>query len=99
MGARTYWDKKGIVEESTMLSIFKLKEFGLLRGCCGSTLTWTSRLSGHKSSISIWVDTQNLIVRVNYTITDRSDGNKTDYDYDFALLSCKRHFNVTMKRR
>ena len=87
MGARSYWDKKDLVDESTMLSIFKLKEFGLLKGCCGSTLTWTSRLSGHKSSISIWVDTGHLIARVNYTVTDRSDGAKTDYDYGIELTT------------
>ncbi len=86
MGGRCYWDKKGLVDETTKLSIFKLKEFGLLEGCCGTTLTWTRRLSGHKSSIQIWVDTEALIVRVDYTITDRDD-NKANYDYGIQLTT------------
>jgi hypothetical protein len=53
---RYYWSKKDTVEDSTKLSISKLKEFGLLGGCCSSTLTWTRSLSGHKSSIGIVVD-------------------------------------------
>jgi len=86
MGGRWYFDKKGTVEESTKLSIFKLKEFGLLEGLCSSTLTWTWRLSGHKNSIGICVDTEDLTARVHYTTTVR-DGNKTDYDYHIQLES------------
>ena len=79
-----YWDKKTTVEEATQLSIFKLKEFGLLRGYVAETLTWTRRLSGHKSSIGICVDIEELYAKVNYTITDRSTGEKTDYDYKIS---------------
>lgn len=50
---RYYWSKKNTVEDSTKLSIAKLKEFGLLGGCCGSTLTWTRKLSGYINSIGI----------------------------------------------
>ena len=32
---RYYWSKKDTVEDGTKLSIFKLKEFGLLEGCGG----------------------------------------------------------------
>jgi len=84
---RYYFNKKNTVEEATQLSIFKLKEFGLLRGYCASTLTWTWRLSGHKSSIGIVVDTENLYAKVNYTITDRNTGEKTDYDYKISLMT------------
>ena len=86
MGGRWYFDKKGTVEESTKLSIFKLKEFGLLEGLCSSTLTWTWRLSGHKNSIGICVDTEDMTARVNYTVTDR-DGNKTGHNHDIQLTS------------
>ena len=46
-----YFDSKSAVEDSTQLSIFKLKEFGLLKGYCATPLKWTRRLSGRKSSI------------------------------------------------
>lgn len=89
---RYYFDAKTTVEDATQLSIFKLKEFGLLRGYCASTLNWTWRISGHKSSIGIFVDTEDLYVKVNYTITDRNTGEKTDYDYKISLTTTACHF-------
>ncbi len=89
---RYYFDAKTTVEDATQLNIFKLKEFGLLRGYCVSTLTWMRRLSGHKSSIGIFVDTENLYAKVNYTITDRNSGEKTDYDYKISLTTIPCNF-------
>jgi hypothetical protein len=89
---RYYFDAKTTVEQATQLSIFKLKEFGLLRGYAGTTLTWTRRLSGHKSSIGILVDTEDLYAKVNYTITDRNTDEKTDYDYKINLTTTPCHF-------
>jgi hypothetical protein len=51
---RYYFDAKTTVEQALQLSIFKLKEFGLLVGYCGTTLNWWSR-SGTKSSIGVVV--------------------------------------------
>lgn len=87
-----YWDKKDTVEDCTKLSIFKLKEFGLLRGYAATTLTWTRKLSGKKSSIGILVDTENLYAKVNYTITDRNTDEKTDYDYKISLTTTPCNF-------
>lgn len=90
---RYYWDSKRTVEDSTQLSIFKLKEFGLLVGYCSTTLTWTRRLSGRKNSIGILVDvTDGPYVKVNYTITDRDSGEKTDYDYKISLTTTRCNF-------
>jgi len=89
---RYYFDAKTTVEEATQLSIFKLKEFGLLRGYCTSTLTWTRRLSGHKSSIGIVVDTEDLYAKINYTITDRNTDEKAHYDYKISLTTTPCHF-------
>jgi len=89
---RYYWDKKDTVEEAIRLSIFKLKKFGLLCGYAATTLTWTHRLSGHKSSIGILVDTENLYAKVNYTITDRNTDEKTDYDYKISLTATPCNF-------
>jgi hypothetical protein len=89
---RYYWDKKDTIEDCTQLSIFKLKEFGFLRGWCGGTLTWTRSLSGKKNSIGAIVDlTGEPYIKVNYTITDQ-DGNKTDYDYKITLTTTPCNF-------
>ncbi|OGP65758.1 MAG: hypothetical protein A2169_15810 [Deltaproteobacteria bacterium RBG_13_47_9] len=90
---RYYWDKKNTVEDSTKLSIFKLKEFGLLVGCCHTRLTWTRSLSGHKSSIGIVVNVLGEpYVKLNYSITDRNSGEKTDYDYKVQLTTTPCNF-------
>lgn len=87
-----YWDKKTTVEEATQLSIYKLKEFGLLRGYAATTLTWTRRSSGKQNSIGILVDTEDLYAKVNYTITDRNTGEKTDCDYKISLVTTPCNF-------
>ena len=56
------WSKKNTVEDGTKLSIFKLKEFGLLGGYRSNTLTRTRSLSGHKSSVGIVVDVMDVAV-------------------------------------
>jgi len=90
---RYYFDAKTTVEQATQLSIFKLKEFGLLRGYCASTLTWTHKASGKQNSIGITVDIEDEpYVKVNYTITDRTTGKKTDYDYKISLTTTPCHF-------
>lgn len=90
---RYYWSKKATAEDSTKLSISKLKEFGLLGGCCSSTLTWIRSLSGHKSSVGIVVDVLGEpYVKLNYTITDRDSSEKTDYDYKIGLTTTQCHF-------
>jgi len=88
---RYYFDAKTTVEQATQLNIFKLKDFGLLRGYAATTLTWTRRLSGKKSSIGILVDIEDLYTKVNYAITDRN-GNKTDYDYKISLTTMPCNF-------
>ena len=89
---RYYFDAKTTVEQATQLNIFKLKEFGLLHGYVAMTLTWTRRLSGNKSSIGILVDTEDLYAKVNYTVTDRNTGKKTDYDYKISLTTTTCNF-------
>lgn len=88
---RYYWNSKTTVEQATQLSIFKLKEFGLLSGYATSTLTWTRSLSGHKSSIGIIVSTHELYAQVNYTITDNT-GSKNDFGYRIPLTTTPCHF-------
>ncbi|MHC4645131.1 MAG: hypothetical protein ACYTBJ_06500 [Planctomycetota bacterium] len=90
---RYYFDAKTTVEQATQLSIFKLKEFGLLKGYSATTLTWTRKLSGEKSSIGIIVNIEDeSYVKVSYTITDRNTGEKTDYDYIISLTTTPCNF-------
>lgn len=89
---RYYIHSKTTVEQATQLSIFKLKEFGLLGGYANTTLNWTWRLSGRKNSIGIIVDTEDLYAKVNYTTTDRNTGEKTDYDYKIRLTTTACNF-------
>jgi hypothetical protein len=77
---RYYFSSKTTVEQATQLNIFRLKKFGLLEGFASNTITWTRRSSGHKSSIGIAVDTEELYAKVNYTITDHNTNEKIDYD-------------------
>jgi hypothetical protein len=84
---RCHFNPKTTVEQTLQLSIFKLKEYGLLSGFVGSTITWTSRPSGHKNSIDILVDTEELYAKVNYTITERNTGERTDYEYKIQLTT------------
>ena len=49
---RYYLSKKDTVEDGTKLSIFKLKEFGLLGGYRSNTLTWTRSLSVYPYPLS-----------------------------------------------
>jgi len=65
----------------------------LLRGYCKSTLTWTHKASGKQNSIGITVNIEDEpYVKVNYTITDRTTGKKTDYDYKINLATTPCHF-------
>jgi hypothetical protein len=90
---RYYFDAKTTVEEATDLSIFKLKEFGLLNGYRTSTLTWTHKASGKQNSIGITVNIEDEpYVKVNYTITDRNTDEKTDYDYKISLTTTPCNF-------
>jgi len=90
---RYYWSKKDTVEDGTKLSIFKLKEFGLLGDYHGTTLTWTRSLSGHKNSVGIVVDvTGEPYAKLNYTMTGRNSGEKTDYDYKIGLTTTPCHY-------
>lgn len=89
---RYYCGSKTTVEQATKLSIFKLKEFGLLKGYGASNLTWTHSLSGRQNSIGIIVNTNELYAKVNYTNTDRYTGKKTDYDYKIQLTTTPCHF-------
>lgn len=93
---RYYWDKKNTVEESRSVSISFLKKHGYFSEPCSmsSTLTWKNCYGEEVGSISVFVSTmyEENYVRFYYTVTDRSSGGKTDYDYEVSLLTTDCNF-------
>lgn len=79
---RWYYHKKATVEASCDLSVFDLKRWGLLKGCCSRTLRWTSTRSGKESSVGLTVRvTDDPHVRFAYKVAD------TLYDYEVSLVT------------
>ena len=86
---RYYWDKKDTAEECDVLSLSRLREWGLLKGYAVATMTWTRGLSGRQNSVELIVDvTENPHIKLMYPITDR-EGNKSIYDYQVTLTITK----------
>ena len=88
MGARYYWDRKNTVESSLSIDLKRLREWGYFRGLVGGTLTWTNGW-GKESSIGITVSTSdfnNAFTRLNYTVTEKSNGETRDFDYRVKMV-------------
>ena len=93
---RYYWDKKDTVEESRSVSISFLKKHGYFSEPCSmsGTLSWKNCLGEETGSISVFVSTmyEESYVRFYYTVTNRSSGEKTDYDYKVQLTTTPCNF-------
>ena len=89
---RYYYNRKPTADESCDLSIYSLKKWGMLSGNAYMPVTWTSSMSGKKSTIGLTV---NMIgdpyVKLVYSIADR-DGNKTDYNCEVSLVTTPCNF-------
>ena len=90
---RYYTDKKATVEESCDLTVFQLKELGMLNG--GHTATvikWVMKQTGKESSIGLEVNmTGEPYARFMYSISD-SEGNNIPYDYEVSLVTTLCYF-------
>ena len=90
---RYYSDKKATVEESCNLTVFRLKERGMLNG--GHTATvieWVMKNTGKESSIGLEVNmTGEPYARFVYSIVD-GEGNSTPYDYKINLVATPCNF-------
>jgi len=64
-----------------------LKKHDYFTGWRSGTIIWTSGYGGNKSSVGIEVSTMNdeNYLRIHYTQTDRSSGEKKDFDYKVPL--------------
>lgn len=66
-----------------------LKKHGYFTGWKSGTITWTSGWSDNKSSVGVQVITGDgeEYLRIHYTQTDNSSGEKKDFDYKIPLVS------------
>ena len=71
-----------------------LKKHGYFTGWRSGTITWTSGYNGNQSSVGIEVSTMNdeNYIRIHYTQTDNSTGEKKDFDYKVQLEKTSCHF-------
>jgi len=93
---RYYWDKKDTVEDCRSVSISFLTKHDYLseNSCRSGGIPWKNCYGEETSSIGIVVSTfeGEKYVRFYYTVTDRSSGEKTDYDYKVALTTTPCNF-------
>jgi len=93
---RYYLDKKDTVEDCRSVSISFLKKHGYFSEPCSmsGTIIWKNCFGEKTSSIGIVVSTfegENY-VRFYYTVTNRSSGEKTEYDYKIQLTTTPCNF-------
>ncbi|HAZ28562.1 MAG TPA: hypothetical protein DCY48_02170 [Candidatus Magasanikbacteria bacterium] len=86
-------NKKEEADHLLKMSIGVLKQWGYLGGSFRSgTVTWTYLSSGNKSSVGLqtFMDDEKPNARLTYTQTDRTTGEKTDFNYGipFTSTSC-----------
>lgn len=93
---RYYWDKKDTVEDCRSVSISFLTKHDYLseNSCRSGGIAWKNCYGEETSSIGIVVSTfeGEKYVRFYYTVTDRSSGQKTDYDYKVNLTTTPCNF-------
>ncbi len=85
------WSYSGKTEADDLQKIGAsfLKKHGYFEGRCFGTVTWTHNWSESKSSVWIMVSTINNenYLRIRYTQTDNSSGEKKDFDYKIQLAT------------
>jgi hypothetical protein len=93
---RYYWDKKDTVEDCRSVSISFLKKHDYLseNSCRSGRISWKNCYGEETSSIGVVVSTfeGEKYVRFYYTVTNRSSGEKTDYDYKVQLTTTPCNF-------
>lgn len=91
---RYYWDKKDTVEDCRSVSISFLRKHDYFCGYRTGRIYWTNSLGEETGSIGIAVSITEgeQYARFYYTVTDRSSGEKTEYDYKVALTTTACNF-------
>ena len=80
---------KAIAERSRTLSIFWLKKYIIDGFQQSGVVTWTFGASENKSSIGYYavINEDESYIKLNYTYTDNSSGNKEDMEYKIRLTT------------
>lgn len=85
---------KSEADDARKIATSFLNKHGYFKGWQSGIMTWTHGWSGNKSSVglqsSITEDTGYL--RIYYTQTDNSSGEKKEFDYKIPLTSTPCHF-------
>jgi hypothetical protein len=85
-----YWDKKTEADGLCILDMKWLRKQKYIEEHCiwNGSLYWTHRPTGDRSSISAYIDntTYTPTMRLTYTQTSHSSGEKTDLDYSIKLI-------------
>ena len=93
---RYYYDKKDTVEDCRSVSLSFLKKHDYLseNSCRSGGISWKNFYGEETSSIGIVVSTfeDESFVRFYYTVTKRSSGEKTEYDYKVQLTTTPCNF-------
>ena len=93
---RYYWDKKDTVEDCRSVSISFLRKHGYFSEPCSmsGSIVWKNGFGEITGSIGITVSTLDNVdyVRFYYTVTERSSGEKAEYDYKVSLATTPCHF-------
>jgi hypothetical protein len=91
---RYYWNKKNTVEDYRSVSISFLKRYDYFCGYRSGRIVWKNCYDEEKGSIGIAVSTTDSekYARFYYTVTDRSSGEETDYDYKVNLTTTPCNF-------
>ena len=94
---RYSWSNRRTVEECRRLSISKLKEWDYLCGYRAGAIQWTNASGEVTDTIGIAVSLSlegygENDVQLTYSMTDRSTGEKKDFDYKIELESTPCHF-------
>lgn len=88
MGRWSYSNKTE-ADDLKKIGVWFLKKHDYFCGWRAGTITWTSGWSENKSSVGIEVSTLNNenYLRIHYTQTDNSSGEKKDFDYKIPLTT------------
>ena len=90
---RYYYNKKATVEASCDLTVFQLKDRGMLNaGHTSTVITWVMKNTGKESRVGLEVNmTGEPYARFTYAISDR-EGNSTPYDIEVSLVTTSYNF-------
>lgn len=74
------------------LSIYWLKKYGYLNKNKTGGITWTRGDKKNSISFISYIENDNPSIQLSYTVTDKEDGNKKDFDYRIELIKTQCNY-------